>query len=172
MAIVAKQTEHITAGNLVTIQQRVTLGNAFDDSAPSDNLGGPGPYLVFEKGIWKYPEQAQGGRFAVPNMRRPLELVNLTFNLGSSLAWTLNLEGNPSNTSGTPYDAADAALYLEGSVEVDSGTDQYLARNYAVDVAAVCPIIHPGQYLWFGSAALAAAGVVRMTFRELYDGKS
>lgn len=166
-----KTTSNITAGNWITIQQRVTATNQFDDTAPLDDVGGPGPYLVFENGIWKYPEQDQGGRFVIPDMRRPLALVNLTFDLGSSLAWTLNLKGNPDNTSGEPYDAADATLYREGDIEIDGATAQTGSINYWTDVAAVNVVVYPGQYVWFGSPVLAATGWVRMLFKPLYDGK-
>lgn len=170
MTLHPRQTSQITSDNWLTIQQRVTSGNVFDDTAPSESLAGPID-LVFENGIWKYPEQDQGGRFAIPNMKRPMSLMCLSFNLGSSLAWTLNLKGNPSNTSGTPYASGDAALYAEGDILIDGATSQQDSINYSLHVAAKAPIIHPGQYLWFGSPALAAAGIVRMTFKPLFDTK-
>lgn len=166
-----KTTSQITDDNWLSIQHRINGGAAFTDTPPLDDLGGPGPSLVFENGIWKYPQQAVGGRFVIPDMRRPYTLVNVTFQLGASIAWTLNLKQNPSNTSGEPYDAADAALYLEGNVQVDSGTDQQRSLNYWTDVNRDNVVVYPGQAIWFGSAAVTGSGMVRMLLKPLYDGK-
>lgn len=173
MPTIPKTTANITDSNWITIQQRISAGNAFDDTAPLDDVGGggAGPFLVFENGMWKYPEQAVGGRFELPRAAKPYYLVSVVLSLGASVAWSVNLKGNPDNTTDTPYASGDAALYREGDVLVDSGTDQVLSKNYSVYVAPTVALIHPGQYVWFETPAVAGGGVVRMTFQPLYDFK-
>lgn len=172
MPVVQKKTSDITfQGTLVTVQMSLTSTNTFSDTAPSDDLGGPGPYLVFERGIWKYPQQASGGRVEIPRkVGRPVRLSHIMANFGASADWELHVAGidgtgqRPNNTSGTPYDSADAALYQEGDVIVASGTSQqYVSSNVDPFDSNTSAYIHPGQHVYLTTTAGSNA-IVRLTF--------
>jgi len=177
MAEIPKTTSDIRLDNWITVQQGLTAGSTYGDTAPSDDLGGPGPYLVFERGIWKYPDQATGGRFAFSNITRPLQIVAIAADFGGSVSWSVTVAGSdgtaggPDNTSNTPYDSTDAALYREGSIPVLSGTGQYIAASLGNSVNAETAILHPGMRMFVTSGAVVGRGVLRVTFQPLWDSK-
>lgn len=157
-------------GNWVTIQMRLASGQ-FGDAAPLADVGGPGPYLVFDRGMYKYPEQAGGGRIEIPDtVGKPVRLTNIMADFGASTAYSVHVAGSdgtpqrPDNLTGTPYDSADADLYREGDITVHSGTAQYLAINLDPVDAGESALIHPGQHVYVTTAAATAGAVIRLTF--------
>lgn len=159
-------------GNWVTVQMRLASGQ-FGDTAPSADIGGGGvgPFLVFERGIYKYPEQAGGGRFVVPrDVGKPVRLTNLTADFGASTAYAVHVAGidgtaqRPNNTSGSPYASGNAALYQEGDIIVHSGTAQYVSVNLDPVDAGESALIHPGQHVYVTTVAATANAVIRLTF--------
>ena len=146
----------------------MTPGAQFTDALPADVVGGTG--LVFERGVWKYPQQGVGGRFRVSSAQSaPVRLVGLMADFGASTAWTLSINGfdgsgaRPDNTSGEPYAAGDAPLFREGDIQVASGTDRYLALNLNSAANGVFAIVLPGQDVVLTTAA-GVAPIARMTF--------
>src|SRR5690349_6537029 len=110
-----KTTSNITFSQPCVIQQWMTGANQFSDTAPVDTL------LVFENGIWKYPQQAVGGRVQIPatTSNGPscmVRLYALYAAFGASASYTVSVVGNPDNTTGEPYPAASTALYREGTM--------------------------------------------------------
>lgn len=165
-----KLTEHIKFGSLTTIQISLT-GGQFSDTQALDDLAGPGPYLVMERGIWKYPQQPTGGRIAVPrDTGKPVRLLLLQADLGAATTLAVHVAGpdgtagRPDNTSGEPYEAADAASYREGDITVDTfTTTQYISKNYNTGAASPAVLIHPGQHIYFVSGA-GVNPLIRATF--------
>jgi hypothetical protein len=148
-----KTTADITFRQPCVIQQWMTGANQFGDVAPVDTQ------LVFEHGIWKYPQQATGGRVQIPATEANgpscmVRLYALYAAFGASASYTLQVMGNPDNTSNEPYPSASAALYREGTMVVASGTT---TTNLALQ--GNLALIMPGQKLVListaGSAALA-----------------
>jgi hypothetical protein len=146
----------------------MTGGAQFTDAPPLDVVGGTG--LVFEHGVWKYPQQAVGGRFKVSSLQSaPVRLTGVMADFGASTAWTLSVVGidgtgaRPDNTSGEPYAAADAALFREGAIQVASGTDRYLALNLNSTANDKFVIVLPGQDVVLTTAA-GVAPLARLTF--------
>jgi hypothetical protein len=136
----------------VVIQQRVAAGQ-FSDTVPADTN------LVVEDGIWKYPAVAAAGAIDIPNTVR---LVAILADLGSSSTWTAFIKGNPSNTTGEPYPSGSAALYLEGTVVIGTGSaTQYITQQYA---SGTGPILMPGQRLYLVTTG-ATNPVVRVWFQ-------
>jgi hypothetical protein len=170
-----KTTSSITFGNLTTIQIALT-GAEFSDDQALDDLGGPGPYLVFERGIYKYPLQDAGGRIAIPRaVGRPVRLFLLQANLGAEADLEVHVAGiddtaqRPLNETGEPYLASNAALYAEGDIIADSFTaTQYISRNYNTGAADPAVIIFPGQQLYLVSSG-ASDPLVRVTFSLGWD---
>lgn len=171
MPTIAKKTTDITWTAYTSIQHGLTGGGQFGDALPLDDVGGggAGPFLVFENGIWKYPEQTSVG--AVRNTPNdsggPIFLINFMADLGANSAWTLHVK-NDSNTSNTPYPAADAAKYTEGDITVDSGTSRYINKSYnlsqGVDVGF---LIMPTQRVYLATAAAVNGARVRFTFSRI-----
>ena len=160
------------SGNWVTVQMRLASGQ-FGDTLPLADVGGGGvgPFLVFDRGVYKYPEQAGGGRFEIPrDVSKPVRLTNVMADFGASTAYTIHVAGSdntaqrPDNVTGTPYDAADAALYREGDITVHTGTAQYLSLNLDPVDAGESALIHAGQHVYVTTAAAAAGAVLRLTF--------
>jgi hypothetical protein len=178
MSTFPKKTSDITVGNWTTVQMSLTAGNDFGDTLPLDDLGGPGPYLVMDKGIWKYPQQAVGGRIPLSpdNHKAPIRLISILADFGASVPWMIHVAGSdgtaggPDNLSGTPYAVADAALYREGDVSVYGETGRYVAHNFNVVANGITAIMHPGQRFYLTTAG-AVSPVVRVTFAVAYDMK-
>jgi hypothetical protein len=174
-----RTTASVKFGNLTTIQIFLTGANQFSDAQALDDVvgGGAGPFLVMERGIFKYPQQAAGGRIVIPvDTGRPVRLVHLTANLGASAGLTLHIAGidgtgaRPDNVSEVPYDSGDAALYREGDIIVDTfAATQYISKSY--DLRSVDPgvLLHPGQHLYFISTAAAGGAILRATFALGWD---
>jgi hypothetical protein len=173
-----RRTVDLQFGNLTTIQISKTGANQFSDTQALDDIagGGTGPFLVLERGIFKYPQQAVGGRIAIPsNTGRPVRLACIAANLGAPGA-TLAIHvagfdgtgGRPDNLSGEPYEDSDAPLYREGDVLVDSLAGQYISKNYDPQVVDTSILLHPGQHLYCISTG-ASAGLLRATFSLSWD---
>lgn len=161
-----KTTSQISFDAWTTIQMRLTGAADFSDTAPLDDVSGvgTGPFLVFDRGIWKYPQQAVGGRIVIPaTLSRPLRLVNMMANFGASVPWTLSVAHSVANLSNEPYPAADAALYETGSVQVHSATSRYVADNLDAADAGIAVLIWPGQKLVLTTTG-ANNPVVRFSF--------
>jgi len=165
-----KRTQDILYGHWTTVQLAGT--GQLTDAAPQDDLGGPGPYLVMDRGIWKYPKQATTGRIAIPrDLGRPLRLTNVFADFGAATAWTLHVAGydgtaqRPDDVSGNVYDAADVLLYREGDIEIAAGNNQYLSLNLDPIGAGGGPValIHPGMHVYMTTVG-AIAPLVRLTF--------
>lgn len=171
-----RTTAGIRFGNLTTIQISLSAANQFSDAQASDDLGGPGPFLVMDRGIFKYPQQATGGRIVCPpDTGRPIRLAHLAANLGASATLAVHVAGydgtagRPDNTSGEPYAASDAPLYREGDIIADSFTaTQYISKTYDIRVSDPCVLLHPGQHLYFISTG-ASTGILRATFALGWD---
>lgn len=149
----------ITFHSPLIVQMRVLGGSQFGNNEPSDAA------LVRENGIWKYPALASTGRLTIPKavvgLPPPgaMRLRALTASWGASTTWELHLLGNPPNTTDTPYPAADAALYAEGDVLVDTQTGvANTSRAYGYNGTEV--IVLPGQSLYVVTTT-ANAGMVR-----------
>ena len=177
MPIAPKKTSDIVVGNWTTIQMRLTAGNDFGDVQPLDDLLGPGPYLVMEKGIWKYPAQAVGGRVSInPAVSAPVRLITVAADFGASIPWSIHVAGSdgtaggPDNLSGTPYDVADAPLYREGDITVYSTTSRYAAHNFNIVANGDTALLYPGQRFYIITTG-AVSPVVRVTFSVAYDMK-
>lgn len=176
MTTVRRYTNQISIQDWTTVQMWMTAGNQFTDAAPLDDVSGTGvgPFLMFEKGIWKYPQQGVGGRFTVPaSIAKPVRLVGVMADFGANTAYTLSVNGidggtRPDNTSNTPYPAADAPLYREGDIEIKSGTSRYLALNFNTTANDSFAILHPGMDLVVTTAA-GVSPLVRLTFAICYD---
>lgn len=165
-----KTTSQIAFETWTTIQMSLSGANNFGDVAPSDNLGGPGPYLVFDRGIWKYPQQTSGGRIQIPvGISRPLRLVNMMADFGASVTWSVTVADSITNTSGEPYPAAQAGLYGTGSIQVHGGTSRYVADNLDAADAGIAVLVWPGQKV-FVTTAGASAPIVRLSFSTVVEG--
>lgn len=172
-----RTTANLQLGNLTTIQISLT-GAQFSDAQALDDVagGGVGPFLVMERGIFKYPQQAVGGRIAVPSdTGKVARLVLLQADLGASAGLTMHVAGidgtgqRPNNTSGEPYDSGDAADYQEGDIVADTfATTQYISKSYNTGAASPAVILHPGQHLYFVSTA-AVNPILRATFSLGWD---
>lgn len=158
--------------NWLTVQMSLTGANNFSDTLPLDDVGGggAGPHLVMDRGIWKYPQQAAGGSLVIPrNVGRPVRLSNVMADFGASVTYSIHIAGidgtalGPDNTTNEPYAAADAALYREGDIIVNTGTTRYLALNLDPVDAGESSLLHPGQRVYVVTA-LAAAPLIRFTF--------
>lgn len=170
-----KTTADLKISNLTTIQISLTGANQFSDTQASDSLAGP-INLVYERGMYKYPQQPSGGRIVIPaNTGKLVRLVHLAADLGAAGTLDLHVAGydgtgnRPDNTSGEPYTSADAALYREGDITVDTfAATQYISRTYNTTAVALSVILHPGQHLYFISTG-AVAGLLRATFSLGWD---
>jgi hypothetical protein len=179
MPTVAKTTSDIHFGSWTTIQMRATLGNQLTDLAPLDDLGGPGPNLAFENGIWKYPQQDDCGRVEIPSdLGFPLRLVTVMADFGAITDWTLHIAGidgtaqRPNNLSNTPYPSADAALYQEKNIVIASGNDRYLAINVDPVDAGTAALIHPGMHVYATTSVVPVVGIeplIRYTFSKAFE---
>lgn len=171
MPVFAKRTSDIYIGNWTTIQMRATGGNQLGNDVPLADLGGPGPYLVHEKSIWKYPQQDTCGAFVIPtDTKMPVRLISVLADLGAITDWTLNIGGNADNITGTPYLAADAADYREGTVTVETGTAQYISANFNIVANSTTGLLFPGQRIYMTTVA-GTAPLVRITVALAYDMK-
>lgn len=177
MTTFRRYTNQVSIQDWTTVQMQMSAGNQFTDAAPLDDVSGTGvgPFLMFEKGIWKYPQQAVGGRFTVPTgIAKPVRLVGVMADFGANTAYTISVKGidgsvsRPDNTSGTPYPAADAALYREGDIVVNSGNTRYLSLNFNTTANDHFTILHPGMDLVVTTAA-GSSPLVRLTFAICYD---
>lgn len=160
-----KTTSNITYGEWTTIQMSV-VGGDFADAAPLDDVSGigAGPHLVFDQGIWKYPQQASAGRIAIPTtLSRPLRPVNMMFDLGASVPVTVTIAHDQPNVSGEPYAAGQEALYRTGDIVIYSETTRYAAVNLDVLVSESASLIWPGQKLFITTTG-AVNPLVRFTF--------
>lgn len=170
-----RRTEDIKIGNLTTIQIALT-GAQFSDAQASDDLGGPGPYLVMERSMWKYPLQGSGGRIVIPrDTGKMVRLVHLQADLGASASLEVHVAGfdgtggRPDNLSGEPYDSGDAADYREGDIIVDSFTaTRYISKNYSTGATDPAIIVHPGQHVYFVSTG-GTNPLLRATFSLGWD---
>lgn len=171
MPVYVKRTSDIYIGNWTTIQMRASVGHQLDNNIPLDDLGGPGPYLVHEKGIWKYPQQDDCGAFLLPvDIKMPVRLISVLADLGAITDWSLIIGGNADNLSGTPYLAADAADYREGTVTVETGTTRYISSNYNIVANGTTGLLFPGQRIYMTTVA-GTAPLVRITLALAYDMK-
>ena len=165
-----KLTSQIQVENWTTIQHRLTGAVDFDDTVPSDDLGGPGPFLVFENGVYKYPEQLVGGRFDLPtDFSTPVRLTMLMADFGASVPWELHVAGT-ANTTDTPYPSGDALLYAEGDITVFSATSRYVSRSFNPGIFELSTLIFPGQHVYIVTTG-ATGAVLRMTFARAVDTK-
>ena len=174
---VRKYTNQITIQDWTVVQMWASAGNQLADSAPLDDVSGvgTGPFLVFEHGIWKYPQQASVGRFKVPvTTGKPVRLIGVMADFGANTAFTVSVAGidntpqRPDNTSGTPYPAADAALYREGDIQVLSGTSRYLSTNLNTSANGLLAVMSPGMDVIVTTAA-GVAPLVRLIFGLGYE---
>lgn len=150
-----RTAEQIDFKQGVVIQQRLAGANLFGDFIPDDAL------LVFENGMWKYPEfnAASAAGAVVVNSACRLSAIQATF--GGSVTWSLTIAGNAANTSGEPYPSGSAALYTEGSVVVTSGTGTGGAT-------APAALLLPGQRIYLTtSGGPPANSLVRFFFSPL-----
>lgn len=166
----SKTKKAIKLLNWTTIQQQAAGTNQLGDNEPQDDLGGPGPYLVFENGIWKFPQQDSCGRFSVGS--NAARLIYMMADLGADADWELHVAGidnttdRPDNESGEPYDAGDASLYREGDIVVASGTAE---RYVSLQLMETC-IVQSNQDVYVSTTS-ASEPLVRLTFSPLYDSK-
>jgi hypothetical protein len=170
---VRKRTSDITWGNLTTIQMALSGANQFSDTLTTDDISGvgTGPFLVFDRGIWKYPQHTAGGRLEIPrSVGKPIRLTNFMADFGAAASYEIHVAGydgtgnRPDDTSSVVYPAADAARYREGNFLVKSGAaTRYLAMNLDPQDSGDAVLIHPGQHLYLVTVA-ASAPIVRMTF--------
>lgn len=165
-----KTTDSITWGPYTCIQHGLSAGQ-FGDSQPLDDVagGGVGPFLVFENGIYKYPEQALAGRVtnAPGKSGGPLFLISFMADLGANSVWALHVT-NTNNTSNTPYPAAAAAKYSEGDIIAASGTDRYINKSFNLSQGVDAGfIIMPGQRLYLLTTAAAAGARARFTLSRI-----
>ena len=149
MGNIYRPASEISFRGKVAVQLGTLAGNALGNNVPSDAK------LVFENGIWKYPQLTTSGAVEVT---APCRLVGVLANLGASVAWTLMLAGNASNATDTPYPSGDAALYLEPLVQIATGTSQYVALQYPTHAL---PTLTPGQRVYM----TAPAGATTVQFR-------
>lgn len=170
MPTLPKITADISYQSYTVVQHGLTGAGQFGDTAPSDGAGA-GPYLVFEHGIWKYPAQASVGRVNAPASSGPLKLICLMADLGASTAWELHLTSD-TNTSDTPYPAADAAKYTEGDLIVDSATSRYISKSYNFEQTDLGFLICPGQRIYLKTTAAVTGARVRFVFRRAFDTKA
>lgn len=167
-----KSTSHITFGDNTTIQMSKAGSTDFSDALPLDDLSGvgTGPFLVLDRGIWKYPTQPAGGRIEIPTyVGRPVRLVNMMADFGASIPVTVTIAQGALNTSGEPYAAADEALYRTGSIVIYSATTRYAAVNLDIKVAESASIIWPGQKVFVVTTG-AVNPIVRLTFTAVNSG--
>jgi hypothetical protein len=136
----------------VVIQMGALAGNQLGNNIPADTN------LVYEHGMWKYPQLASTGAVVVPYGVR---LAGVVANLGASTAWTLMLAGNAANISGEPYAAIDAALYVEPTLQLGGATGQYVYLEYP---SSPLPLLSPGQRVYMTTAA-GTAPMVRFVFK-------
>lgn len=148
-----RTTSEIKFNGLVIVQMGVTAGNQLSNAVPADTN------LVHENGIWKYPQLGAAGAMVVT--RGNVRLTGVVANLGASTAWTVMVAGNASNTSGEPYPAGSAALYLEPTLQIASGTSQYVYLEYP---ASLLPLLSEGQRVYMTSTA-GTAPMVRYVFK-------
>ena len=173
-----RTTATLKFGNLTTIQIFLNGANQFSDAQALDDVGGggAGPFLVMERGIFKYPQQDAGGRIVCPaDTGKPIRLVHLAADLGASASLNVHVAGiegagdRPDNVSNVPYDSGDAADYREGNIIAEAfTTTQYISQSY--DMRSVNPaiLLHPGQHLYFISTS-ASGGLLRATFALGWD---
>ena len=167
-----KLTSQISIQRWTIVQMQMTAATQFTDTYPLDDVSGvgTGPFLVVERGIYKYPQQIVGGRFTIPtNTGKPVKLIGVMADLGAVTAWTLLCKGidgslnRPDNTSGEPYPAADAPKYREGDIEFATGATRYIALNFNTSANDRYAVFSPGQDLVLTTAA-GVAPLVRFTF--------
>jgi hypothetical protein len=172
MANINKTTAQITIQHWTQIQMRMSGAAQFTDALPLDDVSGSGtgPFLVMEHGIWKYPQQAVGGRFKIPSgTGKPVRLVGVLADFGAVTAYTISICGidnsaaRPDNISNTPYTAARAPLYRELDVQIASGNTRYLATNFNVSANDKYAVLAPGQDIVVTTAA-GVEPMIRMTF--------
>jgi len=171
MPVASRPTSQIDIMSWTTIQHKLLGAGQFGDTAPSDDLGGPGPYLVMENGVWIYPQQASVGRMDMPTkLSRPVRLMLIMADFGASATWTLTVASS-ANTTGTPYDSGDEPLYNLGSIDIATGTGQYLNQSYNVGALDKAVIIFPSQRLILTTVGAVAGATVRFTFSRAFDTK-
>jgi hypothetical protein len=159
----AKKTSDIVLTNWTTIQQRATATNQLGDNAPSDDLEAdstPGPHLVFENGIWKYPQQDECGRFSINKAARVMYIMA---DLGADSSWAVRVK-DPINETGSPYPSDDAELYEGLDIIIASGTGERFVSQSLRDGGVVLP----GQYVYVTTTG-GDEPLVRLTFAPLYD---
>ncbi len=168
----AKLTNQITIQHWTAVQMRMTAGAQFTDASPLDDVGGggAGPFLVMERGIWKYPQQAVGGRFTIPRTTgKPVRLMGVMADFGIATAYSLSIRGidnslnRPDNTTGEPYDIADAPLYRELDIDISAGSARYLSLNFNTSANDRFAVLQPGQDLVLTTVA-GSSPLVRFTF--------
>jgi len=179
MTTIQKITSQIKIGHWTFVQMRMTAAHQFTDTPPLADLSGvgTGPFLAYENGIWKYPQQDVGGRFKVPaDTGKPVRLMGVLADLGGNSDWTLTIAGidgsgaRPNNVSGTPYAAGNAALYQEGDIVIATGTAQrYIALNFNTSANDHYAVLAPGQDLIFTTSA-GVQPLVRFTFSICQEG--
>lgn len=161
-----------------TIQMQATAGHELTDAYPLDDVSGTGagPYLVLEKGIYKYPQQDTCGRITIPTTTgKPVRVLGVMGDLGAASAYTIWIKGidntaqRPDNSTGFPYSAANKALYREGDIQLATGAaTRYLALNYNMNANDHFGIIFPGQDLVIITAG-ASSPLVRVTFAPVNE---
>ncbi len=173
MPTLPKTTASISYQSYTTIQHGLSGGGQFGDTAPLDDVGGggAGPFLVCENGMWKYPEQSAVGRVNIPASTGAVKLICFMADFGASTLWSLHLTSD-TNTSDTPYPSADAALYTDGDIIVDTATSRYVSKAYNFEQAGQGFLIHPGQRVYLVTAAAATGARVRFVFRRAFDTKA
>ena len=166
-----KLTSQISIQHWTFVQMQMSAGQ-FGDTYPLDDVSGvgTGPFLVVERGIWKYPQQATGGRFTIPaNTGKPVRLVGVMGDLGAATLWTLSIRGidgsvnRPDNVSGEPYAAADAPKYREADIVIATDTTRYIALNFNTTANDHYAVLSPGQDLVLVTVA-GVTPLVRYTF--------
>lgn len=155
----------------VTIQM-ATTGLQFTNAVQPDTL------LVLENGIWKFPRSSVDAVGAIPlplssgtgRKIGAVRLVSFQAAWGGSANWNMNIVGNTSNTTGTPYPSGSAALYDEGTLQVANGSGAFnMSATYGFGTTGTgVPILLPGQTLYIASTA-AANPLIRLTFMPLFN---
>lgn len=166
MTLCPKTTAAIKMGSWTTIQMQTSGANQMGLFYPLDDVANKN--LVYEHGIWKFPKQPLGGAFKIPeDTRQPTRLLCLLADLGASVPWEIHVT-NVLNTTGTPYEVADAGLYDDGDITIMAGTSQYIRQNFNIVANGTTALLFPGQIVYIVTAG-AVEPLVRLTMTLAYD---
>lgn len=166
MTLYPKTTAAIKIGNWTTIQMQTSGVNQLDLLYPLDDVANKN--LVYEHSIWKFPKQPLGGAFKIPeDTCQPVRLLCLLADLGAAAAWEIHVT-NTLNTTGTPYEIADAGLYDDGDITILTGASRYISQNFNIVAHSTTALLFPGQTVYMVTAG-ATEPLIRLTLTLAYD---